>query len=104
MGPDVFGPRSFEAIIRKTDLPDPALLRQAQIVHAADVAEDIDADPLARGLEAIPVGYGLRFPDDQENLSRQFDVYDTLYAWRRLQVAGKSAGGDTSLPIRRSPC
>jgi hypothetical protein len=80
---------SFEAIIRKYDLQDPALLRLAQIVHAADVAEDIDEDPLARGLEAIAVGYGLRFPDDQENLSRQFDVYDALYAWCRLQVAGK---------------
>jgi hypothetical protein len=59
----------------------------AKIVHAADVAEDIDQDPIARGLEAIAVGYSLRYPDDEENLCYQFDVYDSLYAWCRLQVA-----------------
>jgi len=63
------------------------LLRLAKIVHAADVAADIDSDPLARGLEAIAVGYSLRFPNDEENLTRQFEVYDALYAWCRLQVA-----------------
>ena len=78
---------SFESIIAKYELKDPALLRLAKIVHAADVSADIDKDPVARGLEAIAVGYGLRFPDDEENLLRQFEVYDALYAWCRLQVA-----------------
>jgi hypothetical protein len=78
---------SFESIILKYELKDPALLRLAQIVHAADVAEDIDKDPIARGLEAIAVGYSLRFPEDGENLLHQFEVYDALYAWCRLQVA-----------------
>ena len=80
---------SFESIILKYGLTDPALQRLAKIVHAADVAEDIDADPLARGLEAIATGYSLRYPDDEENLARQFEVYDALYAWCRLQVAGR---------------
>jgi hypothetical protein len=78
---------SFETIILKYELKDPALLRLARIVHAADVASDIDTDPIARGLEAIAVGYGLRFPDDEENLERQFYVYDALYAWCKLQAA-----------------
>jgi len=60
----------------------------SKIVHAADVAPDIDKDPIARGIEAIAVGYGLRYPDDEENLAVQFEVYDALYAWCRLQVAG----------------
>jgi hypothetical protein len=81
---------SFEAIILKYGLTDPALLRLAKIVHAADVAADIDTDPVACGLEAIAVGYSLRFPDDQENLAHQFEVYDALYAWCRLQVAKAS--------------
>jgi hypothetical protein len=80
---------SFESIIKKFDLKDPALLRLAKIVHAADVATDIDTDPIARGLEAIAVGYSLRFPEDHENLARQFEVYDALYAWCRLQVASE---------------
>lgn len=77
---------SFESIIRKYDLKDPGLLRLAQIVHSADVSEDIDKDPLARGLEAIASGFSLRFPKDEVNLSYQLEVYDALYAWCRLEV------------------
>jgi hypothetical protein len=78
---------SFESIVLKYELKDPALQRLAKIVHSADVATDIDKDPIARGLEAIAVGYSLRYPDDEENLEYQFEVYDALYAWCRLQVA-----------------
>ena len=78
---------SFESIILKYGLKEPGLLRLAKIVHAADVSEDIDTDPLARGLEAIASGFSLRFPADEENLAHQFDVYDALYAWCRLDVA-----------------
>lgn len=78
---------SFESIILKYDLKEPGLLRLAKIVHAADVAADIDQDPIARGLEAIASGYSLRFPEDLENLEHQFEVYDALYAWCRLQAA-----------------
>lgn len=84
---------SFESILLKYGLTDPALQRLAKIVHAADVAEDIDADPLARGLEAIATGYSLRYPDDAENLTHQFEVYDALYAWCRLEVARSVAEG-----------
>jgi hypothetical protein len=78
---------SFESIMTKYDLKDPALVRLAKIIHAADVSEDIDKDPIARGFEAIAVGYSLRYPSDEENLLHQFEVYDALYAWCRLQVA-----------------
>ena len=77
---------SFESFILKYELKDKALLRMEEIIHAADIAADIDKDPIARGLEAIAVGYGLRYPDDKENLSHQFEVYDALYAWCRLQI------------------
>ena len=81
------GKCSFETIIEHYGLVDKGLLRLARIVHSADVEADVDLDPIARGLEAIAVGYSLRFPNDQDNLQRQFDVYDALYAWCRLQVA-----------------
>lgn len=83
------GKCSFESIVEKYGLTDPALLRLAKIVHAADIETDFHTDEMAPGLEAIAVGYSLRFPDDKENLSRQFDVYDALYSWCRLQVAKK---------------
>ena len=78
---------SFESIMLKYGLTEPGLVRLAKIVHAADVAADIDTDPIARGFEAIASGFSLRYPDDEENLSRQFEMYDSLYAWCRLQVA-----------------
>ena len=80
------GKCSFEAIMEKYGLSDRALLRLAKIIHAADT-NVMEAEPLAVGLEAIAVGYGLRFPDDRENLARQFEMYDALYAWCRLDVA-----------------
>jgi hypothetical protein len=82
---------SFESIMLKYDLKDPGLVRLAKIVHAADVEADIDTDPVGRGLEAIATGYSLRYPDDEENLLHQFEVYDALYAWCRLDAARSSA-------------
>ena len=79
------GKCSFETIIEKYGLKDKALLKLAHIVHCADT-DALAEDPLAAGLEAIAVGYSLRFPDDHENLTHQFEVYDALYAWCRLQV------------------
>jgi hypothetical protein len=83
------GKCSFESIIENYGLGDPALLRLAKIVHAADVENDLHTDEIAPGLEAIAIGYSLRFPDDTENLGCQFDVYDALYAWCRVEVAKK---------------
>lgn len=78
---------SFESIMVKYELKEPGLIRLAQIVHAADVEADIDKDPIARGLEAIASGYSLRYPEDLENIEHQFEVYDALYAWCRLEAA-----------------
>jgi len=81
---------SFESIMLIYGLKEPGLLRLAKIVHAADIESDLHSDAIAPGLEAIAVGYSLRFPDDLENLERQFEVYDALYAWCRLQAAKQS--------------
>jgi hypothetical protein len=78
---------SFESIILKYGLKERALTRLAKIVHAADVEEDIDTDPIARGMEAIASGFSIRFPDDAENLAHQFEVYDALYTWCRMETA-----------------
>ena len=83
---------SFESIILEYGLTDSALLRMARIIHSADVAADIDQDPIARGIEAIAQGFSIRFPNDEENLQRQFEVYDSLYAWCRLEMAKEKKG------------
>ncbi len=79
---------SFEVLIDEYDLgSDAALIRLAKIVHAADVASDIDSDPAGRGLEAIGVG-GLDVEsDDHVLLERGSFIYDALYAWCVRQVS-----------------
>ena len=77
---------TFDVIIKDYELADKALLRMAKVINAADT-DHLEADPLAAGFEAIAVGYGLRFPDDLQNIEGQFEVYDALYAWCRLDVA-----------------
>ena len=79
---------TFDVLIREYNLKDKALLRLAKIVNAADT-DNLDKDSIAAGLEAIATGFGVRFPNDEENLSYQFEVYDALYAWRRLKVASE---------------
>jgi hypothetical protein len=73
---------TFEVLIDEFQLGgDPALVRLARIVHAADIASDLHSDPLGPGLLAIGEG-GLQVEtDDQRLLVRGSFVYDALYAW-----------------------
>jgi len=80
---------TFDVIIKEYDLTDKALLRMAKTINAADTNR-FENDPLSAGFEAIAVGYSLRFPDDLENIEAQFEVYDALYAWCRLDVVKES--------------
>ncbi len=79
---------TFEVLIDAFDLGgDPALVRLARIVHAADIASDLDSDPLGPGLLAIGEG-GLQVEaDDQWLLERGSFVYDALYAWCQTHPA-----------------
>ena len=75
---------TFEVLIDHFQLDgDPALVRLARIVHAADVRADLDDDPLAPGLLAIGEGGLDAEADDQRLLERGSFVYDALYAWCR---------------------
>jgi hypothetical protein len=76
---------TFSVLVRDFELTDPALLRLAKVVNAADTGH-LEQDPLACGFEAIAVGFGVRYPDDAVNLAKQFEVYDALYAWCRLET------------------
>jgi hypothetical protein len=82
------GKCSFETLIEEFDLgADPALMRLAKIVHAADVAEERDSDPLGPGLEAIGSGGLAVERDDHRLLERGSFVYDALYAWCQANPA-----------------
>jgi hypothetical protein len=78
------GQCSFLAFLKKYKLTDPALLAMGEAVNAADT-NSLDGNPYAPGLEAIAKGYSLLYPNDAENLVRQFPVYDSLYAFFKTE-------------------
>ena len=75
---------SFDAIIRKYKLGDPALLALAKIVRVADGGSG--SEPEAAGLEAAATGFRMMAKDDFENQRLQFPLYDALYAYCKWRV------------------
>lgn len=81
---------SFDAILEKYGLSDPALLRLAEIVRGADTPNRT-ITPESAGLYAMATGfYALspsRFQDDQALLDVEFPLYDALYEYCRVETA-----------------
>jgi hypothetical protein len=73
---------SFESIMVKYHLTDPALQLLAKIVHGADIAADVNIVPEAAGLKAIAQGFVLTHGEkDHEKIRLETPLYDALYAW-----------------------
>jgi hypothetical protein len=79
---------SFDAIIKKYRLTDPALLDMAAIVRTAD-AHPKNPRPEGAGLEAMALGFRTNAKDDHDNMRLQFPAYDALYTYCKLKVEGK---------------
>ena len=84
---------SFDAIIEKYKLADPALLELARIVRAADTNKtELAAESI--GLEAIASGSMMLAKDDYEAVEKQAYVYDSLYAYCRLRLVKQNYGSE----------
>jgi hypothetical protein len=84
----VDGRCSFESIMVKYALTDPALQKLARIVHGADVAADVTIVPEAAGLKAIAHGFALLHGgNDHEKIRLETPLYDALYAWCQRTAA-----------------
>ena len=70
---------SFDSILKKYNLTEPALLLLAEIVRAAD-SHPTNPHPAGEGLRWIAGGFGALGLTDHEILQREFVVYDALYA------------------------
>ena len=71
---------SFDALLVKYSLDDPAGADLARIVRGADTAH-LELAPEAAGLLAISLGLSQMFSDDHEQLRHGLVIYDALYAW-----------------------
>lgn len=74
---------TFDALISRFGIVDPALDALALIVRGADTARP-ELAPEAAGLLAVSLGNSaLAGGDDRRALTLGFPVYDALYAWAR---------------------
>ena len=78
---------SFDSMLKKYHLDDPALRLLAEIVRAAD-SHPANPHPAGEGLRWIAHGFSALGLSDTEILEREFIVYDALYAecQRRIQI------------------
>lgn len=79
---------SFDAVLSKYGLDDPALAHLAVIVRGADTGR-LDLAPEAAGLLAMSLGLSAAHGDDHDMLRYGMILYDALYAW------AKKARGET---------
>ncbi len=82
---------SFDAIILKYKLTDPAVLDLAEIVRTADAKGVPRPRSEGAGMEAAATGFRLIAKDDHDNMRLQFPMYDALYAYckQRVEMGGK---------------
>ena len=80
---------TFDALLEKYHLNDPALHALSVIVRGADT-DAREITPESWGLYAVATGFQAISRDDQENMARQFPVYDALYAYCQKKVAAAS--------------
>jgi len=76
---------TFETLLRRHDLDDPALWRIAEIVHEADLDDEQFDAPEARGVDVVLRGLSMICDDDQV-LAVTRPMFDGLYEFFRREL------------------
>ena len=79
---------SFDAVVEKYKIKDPAVLELAKIVRAADT-DKMETAPEAAGLEAVMTGLGIVSKSDHETIAKASPVYEALYNNCKLKLIRK---------------
>jgi hypothetical protein len=77
------GQCTFETMLARYELDDPALGEIARIVHEADLEDERYDAPEARGLDVILRGLSMVAESDEQMLALSGPIYDGLYEYRR---------------------
>jgi hypothetical protein len=83
---------TFETLVRRTGLKDPALARVAEIIHDIDIKDGKFGRPEAHGVEQLVLGLLAANAEDERRLDRGFAMLDDLYRSFSRQVGGDSTG------------
>jgi hypothetical protein len=73
---------TFDYILKKHGLADPALQLMAAIIRGADT-DSFGLAPQSAGLWAISAGLSYNYNNDYEQLDIGIKIYDALYSWAK---------------------
>lgn len=73
---------TFDFIVKKHHIADPAIHQLALIVRGADT-DSFELAPQAAGLWAISAGLSYNYKNDHEQLEFGMKIYDALYSWAK---------------------
>jgi len=97
---------TFETLVLRTGMKDPALASVAEIVHDIDIKDGKFGHPETSGVQQLLLGMLMTNPNDEARLDRGFALFDDLYqSFRhRLRLSSSSSGFDRppakSRPLR----
>jgi len=77
---------TFETLLRRFDLTDPALRAIGDVVHDIDCKDDLHRRPETTGIAALLRGIATGVPTDDARLERGFVVFDDLLSFYRGQL------------------
>ncbi|HXO19831.1 MAG TPA: chromate resistance protein ChrB domain-containing protein [Thermoanaerobaculia bacterium] len=89
---------SFETLVARLGLRDPAVSQIAEIVHDIDLKDGKFGRADAPGILQLVNGLALSHPEDVDRLDRGFALFDDLYESFRRRLPAR-----TSSTARRSP-
>lgn len=78
---------TFDYILKKHGLTEPALQQLALIVRGADT-DRFDLAPQSAGVWALAAGFSYNYKNDHELLAVGMKMYDALYSWAKY-VSGE---------------
>ena len=82
---------TFETLLRRFALDDPALAEIAEVVHDIDLKDGRYDREDAAGIERVLAGIAAAYPDDTARLERGVALFDELYALLSRELARASA-------------
>jgi hypothetical protein len=80
---------TFEVLVRRFGLTEPALQDVAEIVHDVDLKDGKYAREEAAGVGQLIAGVALRHPDDEARLRDGAAIFDALYAFAKRKPRAK---------------
>jgi hypothetical protein len=74
---------TFEVLVTRLGLDDPALRPIAEIIHDIDLKDEKYGRPEAAGIDRLVAGLAMGHRDDEDRLARGAAMFDDLYEYFR---------------------